>query len=531
MKMVNRFLIFFSLVIVLVLTGCNGNKSSTKEENEKEESSGGTLIYGRATDTVTLDTHNLIDAESSRISKNVFETLITYEKNGTDVVPKLAKEWTTSDDGKVWTFKLQEDVKFHDGTDFNADAVVYNFNRMMDKEHPQHQGDFSIFNRTFKGVIQEVKAVDSHTVEFTLTAANATFLPNLGITTFGIISPAALKEYGENIKDHPVGTGPFKFQEWKPNDSIILVKNDKYWVADLPKLDKLMFKVIPDNSARLTALKNGEIDLMDGINQSDLSSVEQNAKLQVFKRPAGSLGYLTFNLAKPPYDQVKVRQAINHAINKKGIIDAFYGSVAKPAKNMMPPFIWGYNNEIEGYDYNPEKAKKLLAEAGFPNGFETEFSIMSTDRSYLPQPTKVAEAIKSDLAKVGIDVKISNYEWATYLNKILVKAEFSFAGIGRISENGDPDNFLFTMLSSESVQNRSGYKNERVDELLRKAQTTLDKTERTNLYKEVQQLVIEDAPTIPLAYVETPLAGGTYVKGYIPHAIGYESLAEVYIEK
>ncbi|MCH6264316.1 ABC transporter substrate-binding protein [Neobacillus citreus] len=530
MKKVKKIFMVFTILAVLVIAGCSGNKSTANKSKEKGNTSGGTLIYGRATDTVTLDPHNLIDAESSRISKNIFETLIDYKKDGTEVVPKLAKEWTVSDDGKVWTFKLQENVKFHDGTDFNAEAVVYNFQRMMDDSHPQHKGDFSIFNRTFKGVIQEVKAPDEHTVEFILTAPNATFLPNLGITTFGIISPAALKEYGDNIKDHPVGTGPFKFVEWKPNDSVTLEKNDKYRVAGLPKLDKLMFKVIPDNSSRLTALKNGEIDLMDGINQSDLSSIEKNDSLQIFKRPAGSLGYLTFNLAKPPFDNVKVRQAINYAINKKGIIDTFYGPVAKPAKNMLPPFIWGYNDDVKGYEYNPEKAKALLAEAGFAGGFETEFSIMSTDRSYFPQPTKVAEAIKSDLAKIGITVKIVNYEWATYLSK-LVKGEYAFAGIGRISENGDPDNFLFTMLSSESVQNRSAYKNEKVDELLRKAQTTIDKEERTKLYKEVQEIVYEDAPTIPLAYVETPLAGAAYVKGYVPHAIGYESLAEVYIEK
>ncbi|MFJ7726806.1 ABC transporter substrate-binding protein [Neobacillus sp. NPDC097160] len=530
MKQTVKWLKIFTIVTILLIAGCSNRTTNTTDSKKKGDTSGGTLIYGRATDTVTLDPHNLIDAESSRISKNIFETLIDYEKEGTEVVPKLAKEWSISDDGKVWTFKLQDNVKFHDGTDFNADAVVYNFNRMMDESHPQHQGDFSIFNRTFKGVIQEVKAIDPQTVQFTLTAASATFLPNMGITTFGIISPTALKEYGENIKDHPVGTGPFKYEEWKQNDAVTLAKNENYWVKGLPKLDKVMFKVIPDNSTRLTALKNGEIDLMDGLNQTDLPSVDKDPNLQLFKRPAGSLGYLTFNLAKPPYDNVKVRQAINHAINKQGIIDTFYGSVAKPAKNMLPPFIWGYNEDVKGYDYNPEKAKQLLGEAGFPDGFDTEFWIMSTERSYFPQPTKVAEALKSDLAKVGINVKIVSFEWATYLSK-LTKAEFPFAGIGRISENGDPDNFLFTMLSSESVQNRSMYKNEKVDELLRKAQTTIDKVERTKLYKEVQVLVHEDAPTIPLAYVETPMAGGKYVKGYIPHAIGYESLADVYLEK
>lgn len=531
--MKNRVGIFILFAILsLLVAGCNDDSENTlaDESSSGNNTNGGTLIYGRGTDTVTLDPHNIVDAESSRISKNIHETLIDYAKESTEIVPKLATEWTTSEDGKVWTFQLRENVKFHDGTDFNADAVVYNFQRMLDENHPQHHGDFSIFNRTIKNILKEVKAVDTHIVEFTLTDPNSTFLPNLGITTFGMISPTALNQYGEKITEHPTGTGPFTFDSWQENDSLTLLKNEDYWNAELPKLDKVIFKVIPDNSARLTALKNNEIDLMEGLNQTDLPAIESDNQLQLFKRPSANLGYLTMNLEKPPFDNVKVRQAISHAIDKQGIIDAFYGPVASTAKNMMPPVIWGYNDDIEDYEFDLEKAKNLLAEAGYPNGFETEIWVMSTDRVYLPQPQKVAEAIKANLEKIDINVKIVTFEWATYLSKIL-KSEHAFAAIGRISENGDPDNFLNTMLYSQSNSNLSRYKNEKVDELLKKAQSSMDQDERIAFYKEVQEIVHEDAPTIPLAYVESPMAGGKVVKGYIPHAIGYESLEEVYLEK
>ncbi|TQR18318.1 ABC transporter substrate-binding protein [Psychrobacillus soli] len=521
-----------SILCIFLVAGCSDKESDSgnKTVNTTESSKNSTLIYGRGTDTVTLDAHNIVEAESSRISKNIYETLIDYEKESTEVTPKLAKEWTTSDDGLIWTFKLQENVKFHDGTEFNADAVVYNFERMMDENHPQHQGDFSIFSRTFKGVIEEVKAVDAHTVEFKLVKSDATFLPNLGITPFGIISPDALKTFNDKIQEHPVGTGPFVFDSWIQNDSLTLLKNENYWITDLPKMDKIIFKIIPDNSARLTALKNGEIDLMEGINQSDLPAIEKDMNLQILKRPAANVGYITINTTRPPFDNVKVRQALNHAVNKQGLIDAFFGPVASPAKNMTPPAVWGYNDEVKDYEFDLEKAKQLLVEAGYPNGFETEFYVMTTPRLYFPQPEKVAEAMKSDLEKINVKVKIVTYEWATYLPK-LMEGDYSIAVIGRISENGDPDNFLNTMLYSKSSSNLSKFSNTRIDELLIEAKNSIDRDVRTALYKEVQEIAHNEAPTIPIAYVESPMAARNYVKGYIPHAIGYESLAEIYFEE
>lgn len=528
-----------ALTASLVLAGCGGSKPTAGDTTKK--STGGTLIFARAGDTVSLDPQNVTDGESLRVTKNIYDTLVDYEKDSTKIKPSLATEWKTSEDGKTWTFTLKQGVKFHDGTDFNAKAVVYNFERMMDKSHPQHKGDFEYYTSMFNGfkgegsVIDSVKAVDDKTVEFKLTAAQAPFLQNLGMSCFGIISPAALEKYADKIGQNPVGTGPFKFVEWKPKESITLEKNDKYWEAGLPKLDKLVYKVIPDNTARLTALKNGEIDLMDGVNPSDYEQVKADSKLQTYVRPAMNVAYLTMNNEKKPFDNVKVRQAIAMATDKAGIVKSFYSGLAVPATNMIPPSMWGYNKDVKDYEFNLDKAKQLLAEAGYPNGFETELWVMSNGRSYMPQPTKIAEAMKANLDKIGVKVKIQTFEWATYLKK-LKGAEHPMALIGWIGDNGDPDNFLYVLLDKDNaklpaVQNYSLYKSDKLHDVLMKAQTTADQAARTKLYEQAQQIIHDDAPLVPLVHSTAPLAGGKYVKGYVPHPTGSESLADVSIEK
>lgn len=515
----------------LLLVACNKDDGEGAEKGSNNEK---TLIYGRGADTMTLDVHNAVEPESNRVAINIYETLVLYNQDTDSIEPLLAASWETSEDEKTWTFKLQEDVEFHDGTKFNAEAVVYNFERMKNNEHPQHHGSFTNYLTKFSDLIEEVKAVDTNTVSFKLNKVSSIFLPNLGTVPFGIISPEALKKHGEAIIENPVGTGPFKYESWNKNESVTIVKNDDYWVSGLPKLDKVIFKVIPDNSARLTALKNGELDLIDGVNPSDIESIKSNDKLTFHSRPAGNVGFVSINTQKPPFDNLKVRQALNHAIDKRGIADVFYGGQAEIATGMLPSTIWGFNEELEGFDYNPEKAKQLLKEAGFEKGFEVEYWTMTTPRIYLPQPLKIAEVIKENLGDVGITVKIESFEWATYIPKIL-SAEHSLAVIGWNNENADPDNILSTLLSSENAvppnaTNFSLYKNEKVDQLLSDGQTALDRNQREKDYMEVQSLVHDDAPTIPLVYVKGIVVTGNNVSGYGPTMMGYESLQEVGIE-
>ena len=533
-----KLLLVLSLIFLLALTACNNGEKSESTGDSNENS---TLIFGRAADSYSMDPQNANEIETWRVTKNIYETLVEYDGQTTEIVPKLAKSWKVSEDGKTWTFELQEGVKFHDGTDFNAEAVVYNFERMMDKEHPGHHGEFSVYRGMFNGFkgegssIEEVNAVDEYTVEFKLVEPQANFLQNLAMHAFAIISPEAIEKYGAKINENAVGTGPFKFVSWEQNDSIVLEKNEDYWVPELPKIDKLIYKVIPDNSARLTALKNGEIDILVSLNPSDLESVEADENLEVLLRPPLNVGYLSINNTKEPLNNPKVRQAINHAIDKEAIAKTFFYGLAEPVKNMLPSDSWAYHDEIEDYEYDLDRAKELLAEAGHPNGFELDFSVTSNSRIYMQQPVKMVEAMKTSLEQIGIKVNIVQLEWAAYINQ-LRNGEHSIGLIGWVGDNGDPDNFLYSMLSKNNAvkgaaQNHMFYINDEVSDLLMKAKSEMDEPKRAEMYKKVQELVHEDAPTVPLVEVKEPVVIQNYVKGYLPHPTGAENMYEVTIEK
>lgn len=533
-----------ALVFSLSLTGCGGTEETAAppENNEqpappKEE----VLVFGRGGDSVSLDPANVTDGESLNVTTNIYDTLIDYAEGTTDLVPGLALSWESSEDGLVWTFNLRQGVKFHDGTDFNADAVVFNFNRWMDPEHPNHQGDFPYYGYMFGGykgdeghVIKEVVAKDANTVEFHLNFPQGPFLSNLAMSPFAIASPTAIEKYGDKFGENPVGTGPFVFESWTRNDKVVLTKNPDYYQAGYPLLDKLVFKSIPDNSARFIALQSGEIDMMDGVNPDDVTLAEANSNLEVWLRPSMNVGYLAFNTEKEPFDNPKVRQALNMAVNKQGLIDAFYNSLAEPAKNPMPPSIWGYNDAIQDYKYDLDAAKDLLAEAGYPNGFETELWYMPVPRPYMPQGKKIAEAIQSDFEKIGVKTNLRTEEWATYLD-LTGKGEHTMALLGWTGDNGDPDNFLYVLLDKDNAKlpdagNIAFYKNDELHELLIGAQRSSDIAERTKLYEDAQVIIHEDAPWIPLVHSTPPIVGKKNIEGYVPHPTGSDKFTKVNFE-
>ena len=520
----------FLLIISAFLAACGGNddKDAGKDNGGKDsaETSGGTVVFGRGGDSVELDPATVTDGESFRVTKNIFETLVEFDTDSTDLIPGLAKEWEASEDGLTYTLKLQEGVKFHDGTDFNAEAVVKNFERWGggDKEK------YYYYNSQFGDLITGVKAVDATTVEITTAEPIAPFFKNLAMSPFAIASPAALEKHGDKFMENPVGTGPFKFSEWKRNETITIVKNEDYWKEGLPKLDSVIYKVIPENSARLNALNAGEVDIIEGVNYSDLPSIESNENLQVFQRPSLNVAYLGLTATRGPLKDKLVRQALNYAVDKSNIIDQFYMGSAEPAINPMPPVVAGYNDEVEDYPYDPEKAKELLKEAGYENGFEIELWAMPVTRPYMPDGPKVAEAIQADFEKIGVKSKIVTYEWATYLDKARLGEADTFL-LGWTGDNGDADNFLYVLLDEDSIgsNNYSYYKNPQVHELLVKARSTVDEAERDKLYKEAQVLIKEDAPWIPLVHSNPVLAGSSKVKNFVAHPTGSDWMDEVEI--
>lgn len=531
-----KMLLVFLLAIGMLLAGCNSSKTNNNAEGGKKEPAKeagpakDTLVYGRGGDSVSLDPITTTEGETFKVTINIFETLLNYGEQDTTIHPGLAEKWEVTDDGLQYTFHLRQGVKFHDGTDFNADAVIYNFDRWMngDADKFPYYTMFGGFKKDEGHVIKEIKALDDHTVQFILKRPQAPFLKNLAMSMFGIASPEALKKWGDGFRSHPVGTGPFKFVEWKPNNRIVIEKNSEYWDKSLPKLNKIIFRVIPENTARLNALANGEIDVMDGLNNSDEATVTANSNLQIIERPSMNIGYIGLTTTRKPFDNKLVRQAINYAVDKKTIIDAFYGGKALAAKNPMPPSIEGYNDAIEEYPYDLEKAKALLKEAGYEKGFEIDLWAMPVARPYMPEAQKVAEVIQESLSKINIKAKIQSVDWATYLEKAN-KGEFDMFMLGWTGDNGDPDNFIYTLLDKDSIgsNNYAQYSNDELHKILIEAQTVADQEKRNELYKKAQEIVHEDAPWVPLVHSTPLLAAAKDVANYLPHPTGSEVLSKV----
>lgn len=543
-------------LLMFVLSACGGGEdepseaegdadtTETDDGSDATEDSGGekTLVFARGGDSESLDPGSTSDGESSRVTRQVLETLIDFAPDSFELEPGLAKEWEVSDDGLKYTFYLQEGVKFHDGTDFNAEAVKINFDRFADPEHEyafaDHDYVYFMYSAMFGGhkgdeghVVDEVVVVDDHTVEFNLNTPLGFFLQNMGMTYFAITSPAALEEYGPEINENPVGTGPFKFISWTKDDSIILEKNEDYWKEGLPKLDRLIFEVIPDNAARLIALRSGDIDIMDGLNPDDAAGVEADDDLTLYARDENNFGYVGFNVQSEPLDNHLLRQAISHAIDREAIVDALYAGYGTVAKNPLPPSYLGYNDDVEGYQYDVEKAKEVLAEAGYEDGLEIDLWTMPVARPYMPDPEKTAEIIQNNLAEIGITVNIVREEWAPYLEKTAV-GEHQIYMLGWSGTNGDPDYFLSSLLHGDLIgdSNREFYQNDKVDQLLNDGKVEIDQEKRTDIYKEAQEIIAEDVPMVPLVHSTPVMASSSTVKNYVPHLSTSESLEEVDLE-
>ncbi len=525
-------LMFLMIFAVLTIVACSSDETGGDKKGESSSSSGDkVLVFGRGGDSVSLDPAIVTDGESFKVTQNLFETLLNFGEEDTTIQAGLAKEWVTTDDGLTYTFTLEEGVKFHDGTDLNAEAVVKNFERWANGSEEK----FYYYGSMFGGyagdeghVIESVTADGDYTVVFKLKRPQAPFLKNIAMSPFGIASPTAFEKDEEKFGDNPVGTGPFKFVEWKRNDSITIEKYEDYWVDGMPKLDKVVFRAIPDNAARLNNLLAGDIDLADGVNPSDRKTVEGDSTLQLYERPSMNVGYLGLTNTRPPFDNVKVRQAMNYAIDKQAIVDAFFEGGAEIAKNPMPSSISGYNNDIPGYEYDPEKAKELLAEAGLADGFDMELWAMPVPRPYMPDGAKVAEAIKNNLEKVGINAKIVSYEWATYLEKARLGEADAFL-LGWTGDNGDADNFLYVLLDKDNIEsnNYTYYSNDQLHEILIEAQSEVDENKRIELYKQAQEIIFEDAPWVPLAHSTPLLAGKAELTGFTPHPTGSDKLGNV----
>jgi peptide/nickel transport system substrate-binding protein len=506
-------LLRYGLYLFLVLTVACGQQQSK------------TLVFGRGGDSVGLDPALETDGESFKVCDNIYETLVTFKPENTEVVPGLAESWTVSGDRKTYTFKLRKGVKFHDGTEFQANDVVFSLARQFKADHPYHnvEGAYQYWNSmSMSEIVNDVRSIDDYTVAIDLKRPNAPFLSNLAMNFCAIVSPEAVEKHGTDYPRHPVGTGPFRFVQWIKDDRVVLERNGDYW-GPKPELERLIFKSIPENMARLIALRKGEIDGMDNLVPDFIADIQEQSDLELLSQPGMNVGYLAMNMDRPPFDNQAVRRAINHAINKKSLVDNMYQGLALPAVNPIPPTLWSYHHGINGYDYNPERSRELLKEAGFPDGFQTTLWAMPVPRPYMPQPLKIAQAIQADLEAVGVRAEIKSFEWGTYLDKVS-RGQHDMALLGWTGDNGDPDNFLYMLLDKSATvhpaNNIAFYRSEELHEILIQAQNEVDIDIRTDLYKQAQEVVNRDAPWVPLVHAAQTAAFRKRVTGFKLHPTG-----------
>jgi peptide/nickel transport system substrate-binding protein len=485
-----------------------------------EGGGGGTLIVGRGGDSVNLDLASVTDGESWRVGGEILDTLVKLEGTSTKVVPWLAESWE-SEDGKTWTFKLREGVKFHDGTPLDAEAVKWNFDRWRDENNEWRFGrTFEYYTHEFGEdyAIVDTKAIDETTFQFTLANPSAVVLYKLPLSTFGIASPTAIQEQGDKYgtpAGTAVGSGPFKFVEWVPDDKIVLERNPDWW-GDGPKLDQLIFRSIPDNSARLASLLAGEVHTAD-LAQTDMATAEADPNIYNIVMPSLGVGYVAFQQCTEPFGDPKVRWAIAHAINRQALVDAFYTERDVLAEGFQPPAVLGHNPNLPKIEYNPEKAKQLLAEAGYPDGFKTDFWYIPVIRGYFPDSKAIGEAIAVDLAKVGIEVELKTEDWGAYLEH-RNEGKFPMWMLGWGSDNGDPDNFIgwhFIHPVGEP-KDEDCYDNDELVQLLIDGASEPDVAKREEIYQQAEQIVHDDMPRLPISWYAGQQFWRNEVKGREP---------------
>jgi peptide/nickel transport system substrate-binding protein len=512
------------------------------EEEAKEEApeagprEGGTIIVGLQAEPTTLDSQQISDYNSHRAAYGVYDHLLRFEDESTAVEPGLAESWEISDDGLVYTLHLRQGVKFHDGTDFNAEAVKFNLERQIDPNHPYHDtGQFPYAEFTW-GTVDNIEVVDDYTVKITLKEVFAPFLNHLAMHPAAMASPTAIEQYGADFSSNPVGTGPFKFVSWTPGVEVILEKNPDYW-GGAPQVDRVIYRPIIEDQSRLTELEAGGVNFIVNVPPDDLARLKDDESLTVVEQPGMHTWWVAFNQSKEPFNNTLVRQAMNYAVNKQAIVDNLLKGTGILAVNPLPPVVWSYTDDVTRYDYDPEKAKQLLAEAGYPDGFSCSFWIPESG-SGMQQPVPMGTAIQADLKAVGIDCEIQTFEWGTYLDKVIVPpedAEYDLFEMSWIGDNGDPDNHLFILLSGEqwppAGYNMGFYKNDEVDALLREARTTLDQAKRTELYEEAQKLISGDPPWIMIDHETQIVAMDSKIKNFKLHPTGPFRFEEVWVEE
>lgn len=521
-----KILMIGLLVIAMLLHGCGtDNKTDVERPAAQDNKTGAStepavkqdLIVAHGADAKSLDPHATNDQPSSRIMKQMYETLVVQDEN-MDIQPGLAETWEQLDD-TTFQFNLRKGVKFHNGEPFKASDVKFTLLRAIDSPNVGH----------IVGAIdpEKIEIVDDHTIKIGTKMPFAPLLAHLAHTGSSILNEKAVTDSGENYGQNPVGTGPFKYESWANGDNVVVVVNEEYY-GEKPAIGKITFRAIPENTSRTIELETGGVHIIYDVDPNDVNRVNDNDELVLIRDKNLSTTYIGFNCEKKPFDDVRVRKAINMALDTKTIVDHVYRGTGYQAKGPLGPNVWGSNQNLKPYEFDVEAAKKLLAEAGFPDGFKT--TVWTNENQ---QRMDIAEIMQNQLGKIGIEVETKVMEWGAYLDGTAAGEHDMFI-LGWVTVTGDADYGLYALFHSDmfgDAGNRTFYGNKKVDELLELGRTSTDLKKREAAYHEVQEIINDEAPWVFTWGGESLSATSKKVKGFKQHPAGHHVLKGVTLEK
>lgn len=476
------------LALGLLLAGCGKSSQSTGNNKPKE------LVVAQAANPTTMDPHDTQDTLAYGIQKTMYEGLLGFDKD-MKVVPVLAEGMPElAADAKSVTFKLKKDIKFQDGTDFNAEAVKANIDRVRDPANKLKRA--SLF-----AVIDRVEVIDPYTVKMVLNRPFAAIVNTFAHPAAMMISPKALKDYGKDIGRHPVGTGPFQFVEWKDSQYVVVKKYDGYWnKANSAKVDKITFKPVPEAASRVAMLKTGEAQFVFPLPPEQVDSAKSDSNIVIDKSPSIVERYMTLNMTKKPLDDKRVRQALNYAVDKNAYVQVLMKGYGSAAKSAIAPKVWGFQ-EQQMYPYDVEKAKKLLTEAGLPNGFELTIWVVNSTEG-----VRTAEFIQQQWQAIGVKATVQQMEYVTLLNQMYTKPEESkmMTNYGGWSPStGEPDWAIRPLLTKAMFPtagfNTGFYVNDALEKAVALGLESADEKVRLQAYADAQRIIVEDAAWVFLA--------------------------------
>ena len=526
-----------SAAVTVGLAGCSGE--STDEEGGTTGADGGDdtslLRYGRGSHSATLDFQNSTSGEVAKVTEQIYDTLINFEPGESTLTDGLAADYSL--DGDSASLTLKEGVTFHNGEEFTAADFVATYRRFVDPTYEYYAGDdyVSAYGPfTLGSWIDDIQVEGDYELTIQLTQTYAPFLRNLAMFAAAVHSVAAIEEFGTDLSENAVGTGPFKLDALDDaNEQIRLSAYDDYW-GETPAVDEVVFVTVGENSTRAQSLASGELDIIDGIGAQSSQQVENADGVELVRTDGINIGYMAFNIAAvEAFQDRRVRQAVSYAINTEAIVSQIYSGFATEASQPLPPNVLGHNDDLDPYPHDPEEAQRLLSEAGYEDGFSFELATFQNPRGYNPSPIQTAETVASNLGEVGIDVEINQQSFAPFL-EYTAQGRHDACFLGWYTDNADPDNFAYVLLHPQvdaseltdgqswvsfetpgyNTSNRAAWANREYMDLVEQAQQTTAESDRARLYNQAMEIAHEEAPWVYMDYAEELRGVADRVNGF-----------------